>query len=157
MKIFLFLLSLKGHLPVVVTRCSIEVTLNPWKFLRVAVKVTEEWLENPLPWWKQHGHLFLKLSWIATWQPPVRPVRRYLTTPGTSCPVERLFSVTGWVDATRRTSLSTDNLTLVVCIHQVLPVFPRLEVLPVFRKIRTDRILSVGDSGYVVKVVSIGI
>ena len=58
--------------------------------------------DNPLDWWKLHGHLFPTLS---------RLDRRYLATPATSCPVERLFSVVGQVDTVRRSSLSPDNLT----------------------------------------------
>jgi hypothetical protein len=74
--------------------------------------------DSPLAWWKQHGHLFPTLSRLA---------RRYLATPATSCPVERLFSVAGQVDAAKRASLSSDNLTLlcgcvvkVVCIGLLL-------------------------------------
>ena len=79
--------------------------------------------DNPLTWWKQHRHLFPTLS---------RLVRRYSGTPTVSCPVQRLFSVGGQVDAARRSSLSPDNLTLVVFIH---------EALPLLRKIRVDRIV----------------
>ncbi len=79
--------------------------------------------DNPLVWWKQHGHLFPTLSRLA---------RRYLATPVTSWPVERLFSVTGQVDSSRRVNLSSDNLTLLVFIH---------EVLPWIRKIKTHRIV----------------
>ena len=56
----------------------------------------------------------------------------FLDIPATSCPVERLLSVTGQTDTDRRASLSTDNLTLVVFMH---------ETLPLLRKIRTDRIV----------------
>ncbi len=59
--------------------------------------------DNPLQWWKQHGHIFPTLSRLA---------RRYLATPTTSAPVERLFSVAGQVDSSRRANLSSDNLTL---------------------------------------------
>jgi hypothetical protein len=59
--------------------------------------------DNPLGWWKQHGHLFPTLSRLA---------HRYLATPAVSCPVERLFSVAGQVDAAHRSLLSPDNLTL---------------------------------------------
>ena len=79
--------------------------------------------DNPSVWWKQHGHFFPTLSRFA---------RRYLTTPVTFCPVERLFSVSGQVDTARRTSLSTDTLTLVVFMD---------EELPFLRKIRADRIV----------------
>ena len=79
--------------------------------------------DSPLAWWKQHGHLFPTLSRLA---------RRYLATPATSCPVERLFSVAGQVDASRRANLSSDNLTLLVFMH---------ESLPLLRKIRSLKIL----------------
>ncbi len=49
-----------------------------------------------------------------------------------SCLVDRLFSVAGEVDAAHRSSLSSDNLTLLVFMHEALP-------LP--RKIRVDRIV----------------
>ena len=52
--------------------------------------------------------------------------------PVTSCQLERLFSVVGQVDTTRRSSLSPDTLTLVVFIH---------ETLTLARKIRDVRIV----------------
>ncbi len=79
--------------------------------------------DNPLSWWKVHGHHFPTLS---------RLVRRFLTISTTSCSVERLFSVTGQVDDGRRSSLTSDTMTLLVFIH---------EVLPLVRKIRVDRIV----------------
>ncbi len=53
------------------------------------------------------------------------------------------------MDTDRRSSLSSENMTLAVFMH---------EVLPLLRNIRTHRIIQ-GGSGYVkvVKVVSIGI
>ena len=68
-----------------------------------------EMVGNPLGWWQQHGHHFPTLSRLA---------RRFLTISATSCPVERLFSVTGQVDAARRTSLSPDTMTLLVFLHE---------------------------------------
>ena len=90
--------------------------------------------------WKQHGHLFPTLSPLD---------RRYLVTPDTSCPVECLFSVTGQVDSSRRITLSSDNLTLLVFMD---------EGLPLIRKIRGHTIVeeSVGVLE-VVKMVSIRI
>ena len=81
--------------------------------------------DNPLEWWKQHGHLFPTMSRIA---------RRYLATPATSAPVERLFSVAGQVNSDRRASLSSDNLTLLVFMY---------EALPLLRKIRSQESLTV--------------
>ncbi len=119
---------------------------------------------NPLGWWKDHGHHFPTLSRLA---------RRFLTISTTSCPVERLFSVAGQVDAARRglqktlvdsnciyisqhslikairgynfvrvhrcfrkiirpASLSPDTMTLLVFLH---------EALPLVRKIRVSRIV----------------
>ena len=72
---------------------------------------------------KQHGHHFPTLSQLA---------RRFLAISATSCPVERLFSVAGQVDADRRASLAPDTLTLLVFLH---------EALPLVRKIRASRIV----------------
>jgi hypothetical protein len=82
-----------------------------------------EMVGNPLGWWKQHGHHFPTLSQLA---------RRFLTISATSCPVERLFSVAGQVDADRRASLAPDTLTLLVFLH---------EALSLVRKIRASRIV----------------
>ena len=79
--------------------------------------------DNPLSWWKTHGYHFPTLS---------RLVRRFLSISATSCPVERLFSVGGQVDDTRRSSLTSDTMTLLVFMH---------EALPLVRKIRADRIV----------------
>ena len=81
--------------------------------------------DNPLAWWKQHGHLFPTLSRLA---------RRYLATPATSCPVERLFSVAGQVDSSRRANLSSDNLTLLVFMHEALPLLRRIRALKIVQE-----------------------
>ena len=82
-----------------------------------------EMVGNPLGWWKQHGHHFPTLSRLA---------RRFLAISATSCPVERLFSVAGQVDAARRASVSPDTMTLLAFLH---------EALPLVRKIRASRIV----------------
>ena len=82
-----------------------------------------EMVGNPLGWWQQHGHHFPTLSRLA---------RRFLAISATSCPVERLFSVAGQVDGARRKSLSPDTMTLLVFLH---------EALPLVRKIRASRIV----------------
>jgi hypothetical protein len=81
--------------------------------------------DSPLAWWKQHGHLFPTLSRLA---------RRYLATPATSCPVERLFSVAGQVDAAKRASLSSDNLTLLVFMHEALPFLRKIRALTIVQE-----------------------
>ena len=82
-----------------------------------------EMVGNPLGWWKQHGHHFPTLSRLA---------RRFLSISATSCPVERLFSVAGQVDAARRASVSPDTMTLLVFLN---------ETLTLVRKIRVSRIV----------------
>ena len=79
--------------------------------------------DNPLSWWKAHGQHFPTLSRLAC---------RFLAISASSCPVERLFSVAGQVDDARRASLSPDTMTLLVFMH---------EALPLVRKIMTDRIV----------------
>ena len=82
--------------------------------------------DNPLQWWKQHGHLFLTLSRLA---------RRYLATPTTSAPVERLFSVAGQVDSSRRASLSSDNLTPLVFMNEALPFIRKIRALKIVQEV----------------------
>ncbi len=66
---------------------------------------------NPIGWWKQHRHIFPTLY---------RLTCRFLNISSTSCPVERLFSVAGQVDAARRSSLSPDTMTLLVFLYESL-------------------------------------
>ena len=82
-----------------------------------------EMVGNPLGWWKQHGHHFPTLSRLAC---------RFLSISTTSCPVERLFSVTGQVDAALRASVSPDTMTILVFLY---------ETLQLVRKIRASRIV----------------
>ena len=57
-----------------------------------------------------------------------------LATPATSCPVERLFSVEGQVDASRRANLSSDNLTLLVFMHEALPLLRKIRALKILQE-----------------------
>ncbi len=75
--------------------------------------------DNPLTWWKAHGHHFPTLSRLA---------RRFLAISATSCPVERLFSVPGQVDNARRSSLTSDTMTLLVFMHEALPLVGKIRV-----------------------------
>jgi hypothetical protein len=70
-----------------IAKVAKEVIPRNTNFLRPLLE------DSPLAWWKQHGHLFPTLSLLA---------RCYLATPATPCPVERLFSVAGQVDAAKK-------------------------------------------------------
>ena len=52
--------------------------------------------ENPLNWWKEHSHKFPNLSAV---------VKRYLCTPATSVPSERVFSTAGDIVTAKRAQL----------------------------------------------------
>ena len=68
---------------------------------------------NPLVWWKQYAARFPCLDQV---------VRRYLPMPATSVPVERLFSVAGQVVTVTRNRLHPETVTLLVFLHEALPL-----------------------------------
>jgi hypothetical protein len=68
---------------------------------------------NPLVWWKTYDATFPYLTEV---------VRRYLAMPATSAPVERLFSVPGQVVTATRNRLHPETVTLLVFLHEVLPL-----------------------------------
>ena len=68
---------------------------------------------NPLVWWKQYAARFPCLAQVA---------RRYLAMPATSAPVERLFSVAGQVVTATRNRLHPETVTLLVFLHEALPL-----------------------------------
>ena len=68
---------------------------------------------NPLVWWKTYPATFPYLSQVA---------RRYLAMSDTSAPVERLFSVTGQVVTATRNRLHPETVTLLVFLHEDLPL-----------------------------------
>jgi hypothetical protein len=103
-----------------------DATVTEAQYIRHASYTDPVNLEDrPLAWWKQHGHLFPTLSRLA---------RRYLATPAKSCPVERLFSVAGQVDAVKRARLSSDNLTLLVFMHEALPFLRKIRALTIVQE-----------------------
>ena len=68
---------------------------------------------NPLVWWKTYAATFPYLAQVA---------RRYLAMPATSAPVERLFSVAGQVVTATRNRLHPETVTLLVFLHEALPL-----------------------------------
>ena len=88
-----------------------------------------EMVDNPMGWWKQHGHHFPTLSRLAC---------RFLTISETSCPVERLFSVVGQVDTVRRASLSPDTMTLLVFLYEELVLVRKIRVSRIVRETLED-------------------
>ena len=75
--------------------------------------------ESPLTWWKHHAQALPYLSRLA---------RRYLAMPATSAPVECLFSVSGQVVTAKRATLDPHTVTLLVFLHEALPVVRELNV-----------------------------
>jgi hypothetical protein len=68
---------------------------------------------NPLVWWKTYAATFPYLTEVS---------RRYLAIPATSAPVERLFSVAGQVVTATRNRLHPETVTLLVFLHEDLPL-----------------------------------
>lgn len=61
----------------------------------------------PLKWWSEHTVVYGKMAPIA---------RKYLGTPATTVPCERLFSLAGHIVQKRRSSLSPENVNKLVCL-----------------------------------------
>ena len=67
----------------------------------------------PLQWWKQHAGSHSRLARIA---------KKYLATPATSVPCERLFSLAGHIVQKKRVSLSSEHVNQLVCLSNWLGV-----------------------------------
>lgn len=67
--------------------------------------------ECPLEWWATHAGAYEKLSSLA---------RKYLATPATSVPCERLFSLAGNIIQKKRAALHSDNVNKLVCLSNWL-------------------------------------
>lgn len=65
----------------------------------------------PLEWWSKHAGSHPKLACLA---------RKYLATPATSVPCERLFSLSGHIVQKKRAALSSSNVTRLVCLSSWL-------------------------------------
>ncbi|KAE8278058.1 hypothetical protein D5F01_LYC23873 [Larimichthys crocea] len=67
--------------------------------------------ECPLEWWAAHAGAYGQLSSLA---------RKYLATPATSVPCERLFSLAGNIIQKKRAALHSDNVNKLVCLSNWL-------------------------------------
>lgn len=65
----------------------------------------------PQQWWSKHEGAHSKLACLA---------RKYLATPATSVPCERLFSLSGHIVQKKRAALSSDNVNRLVCLSNWL-------------------------------------
>lgn len=65
----------------------------------------------PLQWWYAHSGAYEKLSALA---------RKYLASPATSVPCERLFSLAGHIVQKKRAALLPENVTKLVCLSDWL-------------------------------------
>uniref|UniRef100_A0A3Q3X9E4 HAT C-terminal dimerisation domain-containing protein n=1 Tax=Mola mola TaxID=94237 RepID=A0A3Q3X9E4_MOLML len=65
----------------------------------------------PLQWWSTHAGAHPQLSVLA---------RKYLASPATSVPCERLFSLAGNIVEKKRAALSSENVNILVCLSKWL-------------------------------------
>lgn len=65
----------------------------------------------PLEWWSKHAGSHSRLASYA---------QKYLATPATSVPCERLFSLAGHIVQKKRASLSSENVNNLVCLSNWL-------------------------------------
>ncbi|XP_062289696.1 E3 SUMO-protein ligase ZBED1-like [Scomber scombrus] len=65
----------------------------------------------PLKWWCAHAGAYPSLAPLA---------QKYLSTPATTVPCERLFSLSGHVVQKKRAALSTENATRLLCLSDWL-------------------------------------
>ena len=81
-----------------------------------AENITKQYLElpyedikiKPIEFWKTHGHTMPELKKIS---------EKYLCTPATSVPSERIFSKAGQIMSERRNRLSTKNLNQIIFLN----------------------------------------
>lgn len=67
--------------------------------------------DSPQEWWSTHEASHTEMARLA---------RKYLATPATSVPSERLFSLSGHVVQKKRASLLSENVNRLVCLSSWL-------------------------------------
>ena len=67
--------------------------------------------QDPLAWWRDHATLFPKLKELA---------QKYLCTPASSAPSERLFSKAGELISHRRSGLKEGNINKILFLNKNL-------------------------------------
>ncbi|XP_071754854.1 E3 SUMO-protein ligase ZBED1-like, partial [Centroberyx gerrardi] len=67
--------------------------------------------DYPLKWWSEHAGAYKSLAPLA---------QKYLATPATTVPCERLFSLSGHIVQKKRAALSSDNVNRLVCLSNWL-------------------------------------
>ena len=67
--------------------------------------------ECPLEWWRKHEGAYANLAKLA---------RKFLASPATTVPCERLFSLSGNIVTKKRASLSADNINKLVSLSSWL-------------------------------------
>jgi hypothetical protein len=72
---------------------------------------------DPLAWWRKNSKRFPKLSVLA---------RKYLGTPATAAPCERLWSIAGVIVSARRANLNSDVIEAMVQLHENLRMLAAL-------------------------------
>ena len=92
---------------------------------------------NPLVWWKKYVVNFPNLSQVAS---------RYLSMSVTTAPVERLFSVTGQVVTVKRNRLCPETVTLLVFLHETLPLFRQIQFKRLLESMDMDGDVEVVES-----------
>jgi len=80
-------------------------------FLRYKAEPQIDIDQCPLQWWMGHGQAHKVVATIA-W--------KFLASPATSVPCERLFSLSGHVLTKKRAALAPDNVNKLVCLSDWL-------------------------------------
>lgn len=94
--------SLEATDPATDIPTSQELAVKQWEtYSTLAQKHKLSWDDDV--WWRQYGQMVLEIQLMA---------RAYLGIQATSCSSERLFSKAGFIVNKHRTSLNSDNVSL---------------------------------------------